>query len=250
MSFSLARFLLALIPACLAAQSALDRPRLGEMIDRQGLLRPVSGAAGSFLVEAPTAKGVLASACSRALCAAKLKDSILAAGFTAPAPFGPAVIATDGAGAIFYFVETGQFSRVEAGSLTPMDLRTDGEVVSLRSTPAGIDLAVRREDGIRLVSSGGALLDILPASATTAILLPGAVVYATADELVLRREDGSEQTFAAAGVRGLFAMGEEWVEARADSGVYALRTGAGRERLYLLPQSASGKDRPTGEKPQ
>jgi hypothetical protein len=172
-----------------------------------------------------------------------LTDSILAGGETVPAPPGRALIAVTAEGAVIYFVETKQFARFQAGALTSIDLSIDGEILSLRSTPAGIELAVRREDGIWIVSAKGGILDSLPAAATAALLLADAVVYATSDALVLRRGDGTEQRFAAPDVRDLFAMGEGWVEARGGVDIFALRTDAGHECLYLLPQSPEPMER-------
>jgi hypothetical protein len=69
------------------------------------------------------------------------------------------------------------------------------------------------------------------------------IVYATADELVLRRADGSEQRYSAPGVRDLFAIGEGWAEARADVAIFALRTDMGRERLYVLPEPQAVREK-------
>src|SRR5215831_10905373 len=44
------RFLFVFVPVCLLAQSGLQAPNLGLMLDQSGFLRPVSGAAGSFVV--------------------------------------------------------------------------------------------------------------------------------------------------------------------------------------------------------
>jgi hypothetical protein len=112
----------------------------------------------------------------------------------------------------------------------------DGEVVALLAKSTGLDLAVRREDGIRIVSGEGATLDFLPAEATSALLLPDAVVYATSDQVILRHSDGNEQWFEATGIRDLFAMSDGWVEARSATAIFALRTDTARERLYLLPE--------------
>lgn len=174
--------------------------------------------------------------CSRALCVAKLEDSVLAGDALVFAPPGSAPIAISGSEAVLYFSVVRRFAWLQNGALTPFDLAVDGEVVALRAKSTGIDLAVRREDGIRIVSSEGATLDFLPAEATTALLLPDSVVYATPDQLVLRLSDGSEKRFEAAGIQDLFAMTDGWVEARSAMAIFALRTDAARERLYLLPK--------------
>ena len=229
---------LCLLPVCLFAQAGLERPRLGQMLDRERVLRPVWGISGSFLVDdAPSAKDVLAVACSRAACVAKTQSSVWADGAQIPAPPGAAEIAMETGGAVLHFGSTGGFARLENGTLTPLDVAVSGEVLSLRSTPAGIELAVRREDGIWIVSArDGSILDALPAETEAVLLAHGAVVFSTAKEVVLRRADGSETRFGAAGVRELFMMGEGWVEARARDSIFALRIDAGREQMFQLPQ--------------
>ncbi len=76
-----------------------------------------------------------------------------------------------------------------------------------------------------------------PSQAGAVLLLPDATVYSTSDALVLRKADGSEVRFAVVGVTALYAMGEGYVEAMTPLGVYALRTVAGREALFVLPQA-------------
>jgi hypothetical protein len=249
------KLLFALVPLCLLpvglrAQSGLNRPDLGLMIDRQGLLRPVAGVSGSFLVGAPQAVGALSFACSQALCVAKLKDSIVANGSSLAAPKGDAVIAADESGATIYFRESGQFERWQNGALTPLDWVVAGEILSIGSGTSGPTLAVLRNGSVWIVSTAGAVLDSLPSS-TQAVLLEmgtdggatggasgGATVYATASDVVLRRADGSEIHFAATGVSQLFAMSDGWVEARGKNALFALRTDSGHESLYWLPQPA------------
>jgi hypothetical protein len=235
------KFLLALIPACLLAQSGLDRPNLGLMIDQHGFLRPVSGVSGSFLVGDPQAARALSFACSQAACVAKTADSILGGGAAIPAPEGPAVIAASDAGAIFYFRQSGRFAQLQNGALTPLDWSVDGELLSI-SASNGIRFAIRRDRAVWITASDGSVLGSLP-SAESVLLLPGAVVYSTPTELVLRRTNASEMRFPCGGVTELFAMSGGWVEARSNSGVFALRTDAGRERVYQLPQPSSGAPR-------
>ncbi|HEY6344553.1 MAG TPA: hypothetical protein VIY49_23920 [Bryobacteraceae bacterium] len=240
---------LCLLPVGLHAQSGLNRPDLGLMIDRQGSLRQVAGVSGSFLVGAPQAAGALSFACSQTLCAAKLKDSILfsttdfrlcalASGSTFAAPEGDAVIAADESGATIYFRESSQFERWQNGALTPLDWVAAGEILSIGSGTSSSTLAVRLNGGVWIVSTAGAVLDSLPSSAQAVLLLSGATVYTTASDVVLRRADGSEINFAAAGVSQLFAMSDGWVEARGKNALFALRIDSGHESLYWLPQPA------------
>jgi hypothetical protein len=221
------------------AQSGVDRPRVGEMLDERGFLWPVYGVGGSFTLDDPRASGVLSAACSRALCLAKtnsvllLDDTAIAA-----APPGPAEIAIHGASAWIYFPQTRQFARWKAGTLNPVAsniaLNVDGDVLSVQ---AGWKLAVRRDNGVWIVSGEGETLDSLPSATGPVLLLDdGGVVYATSDSLVLRRSGGNETQFSAPGIDALFQMGDGYVEARSSAALYALRTAAGRESLYLLPR--------------
>jgi hypothetical protein len=242
MKLSFALVPLWLLPASLRAQSGLSRPDIGLMIDRQGLLRPVAGVSGSFLVGAPRAVGALSFACSQALCVAKLKDSIVASDSNFAAPKGDAVIAADESGATIYFRESGQFVRWQNGALTPLDWVVAGEILSIGSGSSGPKLAVRRDRGVWIVSTAGAVLDSLPSSAQAVLLLSASTVYTTASEVVLRRADGSEIHFPATGISQLFAMSDEWVEVRGKNALFALRTDSGHESLYWLPQPALGSE--------
>jgi hypothetical protein len=238
-----------LLPVALRAQSGLNRPDLGLIIDRQSLLRTVAGVSGSFLVGGLQAAGALSFACSQALCVAKLKDSILfstrttdfplcalASGSSFAAPEGDAVIAADESGATIYFRESGEFVRWQDGALTPLDWVVAGEILSIGAGTSGPTLAVLLNGGVWIVSTSGAVLDSLPSSAQAVLLLSSATVYATASDVVLRRTDGSEIQFAATGVSQLFAMSDGWVEVRGKNALFALRTDSGHENLYWLPQ--------------
>jgi hypothetical protein len=255
MKLSFALVPLWLLPAGLRAQSGLSRPDIGLMIDRQGLLRPVAGVSGSFLVGAPQAAGALSFACSQVLCVAKLKDSILfstrttdfrlcalASGSTLPAPKGEAVIAADESGATIYFRESGQFVRWQNGALTPLDWVVAGEILSIGWGTSGPRFAVRLNGSVWIVSTAGAVLDSLPSSAQAVLLLSASTVYTTASEVVLRRADGSEIHFPATGISQLFAMSDGWVEVRGKNALFALRTDSGHETLYWLPQPALGSE--------
>lgn len=230
------RILLFFVPVYLLAQSGLRAPDLGLMLDRNGFLRPVSGAAGSFVVGEARAGKVLSFACSQSTCVAKTQDSIVAGGAIIPAPPGPAAIAASDSGTTLYFRQSGQFAWLQNGALQTLDWIVDGDVLSMVSA-GGIKFAVKRDTGIWITVLDGSILDSLP-PATAVLLLPDAAVYATANELALRRADGSEMRFECPGVTELFAMSDGWVEARSSSGLFALRTDEGHERLYVLPQPA------------
>jgi len=154
---------------------------------------------------------------------AKTRDSILASAASIPAPSGPAVIAAGNSETTLYFQQSAQFAQLRNGALQTLDWILDGEVLSMVSMPSGIKFAVKRETGVWITALDGSILDSLPPAAAV-LLLPDAAVYSTANELALRRADGSEMRFECAGVTELFAMSDGWVEARSISGLFVLRT--------------------------
>src|ERR1700722_2914613 len=145
--------LLVAVGFCVFAQSGLNRPELGQMIDRQQFLRPVYGVGGSFRVEAPIGERVLSSACAGTLCVAKTELSIVSGSTVTPAPAGAAMIAVDSAGATIYFPSIGQFGRWQNGSLTMLDLNVYGTVLSLGSGSSGLTLAVQRSGIVWIVAA-------------------------------------------------------------------------------------------------
>jgi hypothetical protein len=228
--------------ACVAAQSGLNRPALGQMIDRQQSLRPVYGVGGSFHVQSPIAERVISSACSRTLCLAKTESSLISAAVVTPAPAGDAFIALDATGATIYFPSVQQFARWQNGTLAPLSLSVYGTVLALGSNTSGLRIAVQRSGIVWIVSSDGTIFDSLPPGAEAVLLTANGIVYATSSALILRKSDGSELSFPASGVTALFALGDGYVEARAGPILYALRTIPGREQLFQLPQPQLGKE--------
>jgi hypothetical protein len=227
--------------SCAWAQSGLDRPALGQMLDRQNALRPVYGVGGSFRVDTPVAEPVISSACAGTLCIAKTETALILGKTVTPAPRGDAKIAIDTTGATIYFPEIGRFGRWQHGSLTMLNLSIDGTVLSLRSAASSLNLAVERSGIVWIVMADGTILDSLPAGAGAVLLIPAGVVYAASSALILRKPNGAELSFPAQGVVDLFALGDGYVEARAGSVLYALRTIAGHEQLFQLPQPETGQ---------
>lgn len=64
--------------------------------------------------------------------------------------------------------------------------------------------------------------------------LPG--IFATADEVVIRRADASEVRFPLTRVSGMRVMTADWVQVVAGGRNYALRVERGREALFVLPE--------------
>jgi hypothetical protein len=213
------------------ARPAVEAPRVGKMIDGQGVLRTVTGVSGNFLTGPGEEQGIIALACAVQVCV------------TAPAA---AVLATDGKRSVAYLPQTGEFvnwsmrSRVTAQEpLAWNPLQNGDEVLSMRLTPAGADIVIRRNAAVWIVDQDGAVLDTLPPEAAgPVLLLDDGSIYARDDAVVLRRRDGTELSFRAPAVRALYAMSRDWVEAAGADAMYALRTTAGREGLSVLPAAA------------
>jgi hypothetical protein len=92
-----------------------------------------------------------------------------------------------------------------------------------------------RGETIFVVRADGATLEILPPGATRALLVAAGLVYATDQELVLRREDRRELRWMLPGVTALRAMSAEYAQVSTANGEYALRLEPGLEALYRMP---------------
>lgn len=237
------------------AQSHVVAPHVGTMVDTSGALRPVSGMAGSFMAGSAHASGVVALACAETFCVAKTDAGLLTTNGQFAAPPGAAVLATDGKRSVAWFAQTGEFLMWSAGGrapdLKPLAWNASGEVLSIRLTQDGAEIAVRRDLSVWIVTNEGAVRDTLPAEASGAVLLldDGMVYTARADgtgsEIVFRRGSGSEVRFAVPDAPlALFRMGADWVEIVSTGATYALRTTTGRERVYLLPGELLPGDSP------
>ncbi len=219
----------------------IERPQVGMMIDAAGGARPVQGLAASATLGDPVLSGVLAIACSARMCLAKTAAAILSSsGQSVDAPAGSAIIAIGEDAAYVYFPGVRQLSQWHDGQLEAIDFTTDGEVLSLRVAAGGIDIAVRRDDGIWIecVSlEDGSVQASTPLDGDGPVMLLNGndAVVATAGGIRLIRSDDSEVTFDAAGVRQFFAIGPGYVQAVADSGIWILGVERGREEIFLLP---------------
>lgn len=179
----------------------IERPQLGLMLDAEGAMRPVYGTAASATLGDPVLSGVVSFWCSAQICLFKTEAAIVVSdGASAAAPTGTAIFTMEGASAYIYFPDTQKYAHWHDGQLEWIDL-APGEAVP---------------------------------TATVMPLEDGSIA-AAADHIALVRGDGSELDFAVAGVRQFFAMGEGYVEAVADSGMWILRVEPGREQIFLLP---------------
>jgi hypothetical protein len=212
------------------AQSGIEVPAIGAVVDSSGALRPVQGVAGSFLLGPASVPGVLSAACSEQMCLAKTDSKILSATGETDAPPGPAIVGFSGDNAIVFFPEVNTFARWHADTLDPLDWTLDGEILSIRAT----QIAVRRNGSVSIVRPDDSTIDSIPDASGPVLLLPKGAVFATQDEIVLR-QDGGEVRFELAGAESITAMGARYVAIHAGGAIYALRIDPGREGLYRLP---------------
>jgi len=96
---------------------------------------------------------------------------------------------------------------------------------------------VRRDRRVWRVHQDGSVMDWIAETAGPVLLLREGVLFATPDELILRRRDAREVRFALAGAETMTVMGSLYIAIRAGGTTYALRMEPGNERLFLLPGS-------------
>jgi hypothetical protein len=214
------------ICTCAWAQSGIEQPRLGKMLDRNGAVRTVYGIAASVTLGEAEITGVVSQGCSKKFCLVKTETSI--EGVAAPA--GPALFAFDGDAAFVWFPQSRQLGQWRNGGLTLVDSSVDGQVLSIRASAGSVEFAVRRASGDWIVKSDGSVVDSLPHSMGPVMLIPGGVVYATRDEIVIR-----EVRIPLERVTSLSQMAAGYLQVRAGGVDYALRVEKGRETLFELP---------------
>jgi len=218
------RALLLLIASCAWSQSGIEVPSVGLIVDPSGSLRAVQGIAGSFLLGPAVATGVLSAECSEQLCLAKTDSKILSATGQVDAPPGPAVFGLDRDTAVIFFPQSQTFARWHDDTLELLDWTVDDDVLSIRTGDDKVEIALRR-DWAR--ETNGPVL-----------LLKEGVLFATADELVLRRPDASDMRFELTGAESVSAMGPHYAAIRAGAVTFVLRLDRGHEQLFLLPGNA------------
>ena len=137
------------------AQTGLDRPQMGVMLDSSGAARAVDGVLGSILLGDTLATGALSIASSRRLWLVKTDSAILSSIGSVPAPPGPALFALDGATALVYFPASNQLARWHEGQLDFLDAGIPDEVLAPIRAGSGstLDAAVRRDGRASLYRS-------------------------------------------------------------------------------------------------
>jgi hypothetical protein len=231
-----------LCAGCALAQSGIEVPAIGTIVDSSGSLRSVQGVAGSFWL-APTLKpaGVpraLSAACSERLCLVKTDAKVVSPTGETDAPPGPAIFGVTAGDAIVFFPMTHTFARWHDDALDPLDWAVDGEVLSVLRRDGEIEIAVRHDGQVGIVHPDGSMVDSIAESTGPVTLVPDGVLFATADEIVVRHLDGTQARFYLAGAGSIDAMGPHYAAIRMGGrggAIYVLRTENGRESLFLLP---------------
>lgn len=245
------------------AQSPLDRPRIGYLVDRGGALRPLYGTAANFILGEALFSGNVSCASSAAEALVKTPEEVILVGANGEtknrwaAPAGDALFAfhVDGAPALVFYLDGPSLMRVVEDRLegVPLDMdRLGGAIVAIAAPDdASALLAVARGEEVWLVSisteSGEVTGERLLAGVTGRVHLTadGSVLYTENGDLVWRGGDGAEKRFTlGAEVRSFASFGSGWVAAWAqhtgaeEPTLYGLRLDAGREGLYQLPEVA------------
>lgn len=250
-----------LIPAGSRAQSVIAPPQLGFVADGARALRPVYGVAGSFVLGPAVAGDVADAAFSSSLGLLKT-DSSLAA-FDAQgklltsveAPAGRALFAfsADGTAALAYLSSSRVLMEWRSAGFVPVPLHSEtaGSVIgmALPSSDEAV-LVVERERGlwelhVPLNRDGTPSQNALPGIHPPVLpLVTGGLLYAEEGAIVIRRPDGSEARLGAPLPKqfSLQSMNRDWVELAdlQSRARFAIRTAAGGEAFYRLPEQATG----------
>ena len=242
--------------ASATAQSGIRPPQLGFADSADGVLRPVYGVAGNFILGPGVAAKVLSQAFSGSLGLLKTDTTLTAFDgqgkvlATADAAAGPALFAfsLDGATALAYVASSNTLVEWRTGELVTMPFRPEPDIVLAIALPNAFEasLIVQRDDGIwdvrfplarvKLASSQKALVGV---TAPVLALASGDLVFSDANGIVLRKPDNSEVRIAAQlpAKFSLQQMDSEWVQLRDldTARHFAIRVAPGREGFYQLP---------------
>jgi hypothetical protein len=241
------------------AQTSVIPPQSGFLRDSSNSLRPVYGTAGSFVLGNTVAGSVISAAYSgsyglvktgSAVSVIDQTGSLLA---TEPASDGPA---------LFAFKPTGEPSLVyiqaakallawngQAFEVVPLDfsMLSASAVLSIATPRFGpAKMIIQRDDGLwelRIRIATGEIVGqtaIPGISAPVLMLASEELIYAGANDIVLRSASGSE-THVRASLPASFEfeqMGQAWIQVRdlTLGQQFAVRITPNREQFYQLPE--------------
>lgn len=236
------------------AQSGVSEPRIGMIRDTAGLLRPVSGIAGNFVVRDSLTSAVSAFAFSGQIGIAKLDASTVvmdASGKVISAtdsPSGPAVFgfSPDGTAAIAYYALDGSFARWLTDAWTPLVLDPQifgGALLSINTPDADHIAAVvqharwRTLLRVRISDNAVESSELLPGTGDVLLCANGSLISAEKTGIIIRDPNAIENRLAVTErVNSLAQMGTEWVQVGTAGGrFFALRIRAGSTQIFALP---------------
>lgn len=251
------RFLLVLA-MCTAtmAQSGLNVPQAGWMVDAKGALRPVMGFGGNFWLGAQTAQGATAAAFEarggfvQEGSRVTVLDSTGRPGLRIPESSSTTAVfgfTRWGVPALVYIPDTHELLRVAGNGVekVPGSLESPLALAEIDGNDA---LAVVEEkDGLwmlRVALLSGAVVSraALPGvSAPVSIEADGTLVFERDGAMVMRAAGGAEREVTVSFSAGAMTpMGDGWIAIfeKDDNRRFALRTTSGRERIDPLPEEA------------
>lgn len=230
------------------AQPAVAPPQIGFVQDNAGLVRPLYGVAGNFVLGPSVAGKIVSEAFSGSLGLLKTDSSLaafnsqgkqLASMNAAP---GPALFAfsTAGVTALAYLASSNALIEWNGSAFTRLAADTAGTVLAIAfPAPFEASLIVQRDHTVWQMN-GGSQTALMGVHAPLLALPSGDLIYRDGEKLSLRRTNASEVRIAATlpETFSLQQMNRDWVQLTDlnSSARFAIRTTPGREGFYRLPE--------------
>ncbi len=229
-------------------------PELGLVRDGSGVLRPLAGIGGNFLLGDPVMTGVRALAAGENQAIAVVGERLVvirngAVGPEMDAPTGIALLGLDerGEGAVAVFPDAATVALAGSAGWHKIPFEPpEGKIVAVASAARGavLVLAVIGPDGLRLVRRLAARRLTLgeewvaPGAAAACLLPERRLLYTDRGRLVLREPGGSEQWAPFSGeVEAMEPLGDEWVHIRTPGRPgFVVRVDGGHLDVYRLPE--------------
>jgi hypothetical protein len=237
------------------AQPGIAPPQLGFVEDSAHALRPAYGVAGNFILGPAVFQKIIAESFSGSVGLLKTDSSLaafdsqgkpLASLNTAP---GAALLAFSPSGAIglAYIAASRTLVEWTGSAFVPVPVDIADTVIAIAfPTPLEASLMVQRREtvwqlNVPLSAVGAISQNALMGVHPPLLALPaGDLVYRDDSGIVIRRTDGAE-VHVAASLPASFSMQQmnrDWVQLSdlISSARFAIRTTAGREGFYRLPE--------------
>ena len=241
------------VGTALMAQSGLNVPQAGWMLDGKGALRPVMGFGGNFWLGAQTAQGAAAAFGAQGgfVQEGDAVTVLNAAGKPGlRLPGSPAAVfgfTRWGVPALVYVPGRGELLRVTRNAAEKVPGNLDGLLAVAEADGNDALALVNQKDGLwllRVTLRDGAVVsrEALPGVSAPALIEgDGSLIFARAGAMVMRAAGGVEREVAISFRPGaLTPMGDGWIAIFEKDGNrrFGLRTTPGRERVDPLPEEA------------